>query len=108
MLSRSNLLLWISINNSRRCIKFPVPLPLFVIREMLEPIMDIVAVVGFFNDKLFHIEIKSHHKVYTFSYKQVTDLFDYIMMLLTHLSSQGAYDLVNVRTPDVEVIIRLW
>lgn len=108
MLSRSNLLLWISINNSKNNIKFPIPLPLFVIEEILESILDIIAVIYFFNNKLFHIEIKKHNKVYSFSYEQIKDLVGFIMQLTADLTSKESYDLVNVKTPEVEVIIKLW
>lgn len=101
MWNRSNLLLWVSIKkDSKGTFRLPVPVPLVVVQEIMEPFLEILEIISYFAEK-------SVNKKFHLTFRQINDVLELFEELLASLTQCEPFDLVNVKTSDVEVIVKI-
>ena len=95
--------LWLRLQlESRKDIAIPIPLPLSVFQELLDCLLDLLTIACFFTPKLSSFKTSSHITVYS-----MKALVLMIMKLLDSLTEGEPYDLVDVTTDKVKVLIKI-
>lgn len=96
-------LLWIKLRiENRRFISIPFPIPLYIFQELLDCILDLLTVVCFFVPKMPDPNSSSRITIYS-----VKDLVIIVMKLLDSLTVDEPYDLVDITTDEVKVLIKI-
>lgn len=96
-------LLWIKLQiENRRFISIPFPIPLYIFRELLDCFLDLLTVACFFVPKVPDPDSSSRITVYS-----VKVLVIIVMKLLDSLTEDEPYDLVDVTTDKVKVLIKI-
>lgn len=96
-------LLWIKLRiENRRFISIPFPIPLYIFQELLDCFLDLLTVVCFFVPKVSAPNSSSRITSYS-----VKDLVILVMKLLDSLTGDEPYDLVDVTTDKVQVLIKI-
>ena len=96
-------LLWIKLRiENRRFISIPFPIPLYIFQELLDCILDLLTVVCFFVPKM--PDPNSYSRITLYSVK---DLVVLVMKLLDSLTGDEPYDLADVTTDKVQVLIKI-
>lgn len=104
MLIKGFRILWIKIRvKNRRFIRIPFPIPLYIFEELLDCFLDILNVVYFFVPKVSKANSFSQFNVYS-----VKTLVIMVMKMLESLTGEESYELVEVTTDKVEVLIKIW
>ncbi len=109
MWNKSNLLLWISIKKgSKNSFRFPIPLPLIVVQEIFEAFLELMVIGNLFvaRRKKYEVKIQAPH-IHHFSIVQINEVLVLLGELLSSLTDCEAFELVNVKTPEVEVVIKI-
>lgn len=103
------MLLWISIKKeSRNFFSLPVPIPLFVLQEIFESFFELIAIGHFFVARRTNTEVLVIAPAYQkFSFSQIDELLVFLNQLLSSLADCEPFDLVNVKTPEVEVVVKI-
>uniref|UniRef100_UPI0006D05EB1 hypothetical protein n=1 Tax=Clostridium sp. NkU-1 TaxID=1095009 RepID=UPI0006D05EB1 len=91
--------LWI---DNRRFMNIPFPIPLYIFRELLDCFQDLLAAACFFVPKVPDPGLSSQITI-----DSVKDLVIMAMKLLDSLAVDAPYDLVDVTTDKVKVIIKI-
>ncbi len=96
-------LLWIRIRTTnKRFIDIPFPIPLYLFQELLDCFLDLLSVICFFVPKEPDSNPSSRITIHS------VKLF--VIMLIKLIDSLGGeepYDLVDVTTDQVQVLIRI-
>lgn len=96
-------LLWLKLQiDNRRFISIPFPIPLFIFRELLDCFLDLLTAACFFVPKVPGPGSASGITVYS-----VKELIIIAMKLLDSLAGDETYDLVDVTTDNVKVLIKI-
>lgn len=96
-------LLWLKLQiEGRRFIKIPVPISLIVFYELLDCFLDVLNVGCFFSPKA--INSNSTSKITIYSVKELVVL---VMKLLDSFAQNESYDLVDIKTDNVNILIRI-
>lgn len=96
-------LLWIKLQiESRRFIGIPFPIPLFIFQELLDCFLDLLTAACFFIPKTPDPSSSSRITI-----SSVKVLITMIVKLLDSLTGDGPYDLVEVTTDKVKVLIKV-
>lgn len=96
-------LLWIKLETSnRRFISIPFPIPLYIFQELLDCFLDLLTVACFFVPKVPNPNSSSRFTIYS-----VKALVIIVMKLLDSLTEDEPYDLVDVTTDKVKVLIKI-
>lgn len=96
-------LLWIRLQTrDRRFIRIPFPIPLYIFQELLDCFLDLLAVAYFFVPKVPDPDSSSRITIYS-----VKALVIMAMKLLDSLTGDEPYDLVDVTTDKVRVLIKI-
>lgn len=95
--------LWIRLQlEDKRFITIPFPIPLYIFEELLDSFLDILVVACFFVPKAPAPNTSSRVSV-----RLVKELVVAIIILLRSLNSDEPYDLVDVTTDKVKVLIKI-
>ncbi|WP_041703641.1 hypothetical protein [Lachnoclostridium phytofermentans] len=96
-------LLWIKLQiKNTRLFRIPFPIPLFIFQELLDCFLDLLTVACFFVPKVPDSNSSSRITIYS-----VKTLVIMVMKLLTSLTEGEPYDLVDVTTDKVKVLIKI-
>ena len=96
-------LLWIKLRiENRRFISIPFPIPLYIFQDLLDCFLDLLTVACFFVPKVPDPNSSSRIIIYS-----VKDLVILVMKLLDSLTGDEPYDLVDVTTDEVKVLIKI-
>lgn len=96
-------LLWLKLQiEGRRFLKIPFPISLFIFYELLDCFLDVLNVGCFFTPKVTNSNSTSKVTIYT-----VRELVTMVMKLLDSLAQNESYDLVDVKTDKVNILIRI-
>ena len=96
-------LLWIKLRiENRRIISIPFPIPLYIFQELLDCILDLLTVACFLVPK--GPDPNSYSRITLYSVK---DLVVLVMKLLDSLTGDEPYDLADVTTDKVQVLIKI-
>ncbi|MBC3889403.1 hypothetical protein GH810_13895 [Acetobacterium paludosum] len=95
--------LWIRLQiEDRRFIKIPFPIPLYIFEELLDCFLDILIIACFFTPKVLASNTTSRISVHL-----VKELTYDVIKLLQSLNSNEPYDLIDVSTDKVKVLIKI-
>ena len=95
--------LWIRLQlEDKRFLMIPFPIPLYIFEELLDSFLDILVVACFFVPKTPAPNTSSRVSV-----RLVKELVVAIIILLRSLNSDEPYDLVDVTTDMVKVLIKI-
>lgn len=96
-------LLWIKLRiENRRFISIPFPIPLYIFQELLDCFSDLLTVACFFVPK-----VPDPNSSFRLTIYSVKDLVIIAMKLLDSLTGDEPYDLVDVTTDKVKVLIKI-
>jgi len=96
-------LLWIKLQiDNRMFISIPFPVPLYIFQEILDCFLDLLTVACFFVPKVPYPNSSSRITIYS-----VKALVIMVMKLLDSLTEGEPYDLVDVTTDKVNVLIKI-
>lgn len=115
---KSFRLLWIRLETSnKRSISFSLPISLYVFQELLDCILDLLSVACFFVPKVSTSKVpdskvpvskvpntNSSSRITIYSIKELVIIF---MKLLESLTEDEPYELVDVTTDEVKVLIKI-
>lgn len=87
---------------NKRFIMIPFPIPLYVFEELLDSFLDILVIACFFAPKTPAPNTSSRVSV-----PLVKELVVAIIILLRSLKNDEPYDLVDVTTDKVKVLIKI-
>lgn len=100
---KGSRLLWLKLQiEGRRFIKIPFPISLVVFYELLDCFLDVLSVVCFFVPK--GTNSNSASKITIYSVKELVLL---VMDLLDSFAQNESYDLVDIKTDNVNILIRI-
>lgn len=103
MLNRGFRSLWIRLQlEDKRFIAFPFPIPLYIFEELLDSFLDILIIACFFAPKAPAPNASSR-----VSGHLVKELVIAVIILLRSLNSDEPYDLVDVTTDKVKLLIKI-
>ena len=95
--------LWLRLQlESHRYIAIPIPLPLSVFQELLDCLLDLLTLACYFAPKPSSLKASSHITVYS-----MKALVIMVIKLLDSLTEGEPYDLVDVTTDKVKVLIKI-
>lgn len=95
--------LWIRLQiEDKRFIKIPFPIQLYIFEELLVCFLDLLSVASFFAPKTTAPNPSSHISIHL-----VRALVIDVIKLLRSLSSDEPYDLIDVTTDKVKVLIKI-
>lgn len=95
--------LWIKLQiENTRFLRIPFPIPLFIFQELLDCFLDLLNVACFFVPKVPDSNSSSRTTIYS-----VKTLVLAVMKLLASLTEGEPYDLVDVTTDKVKVLIKI-
>lgn len=106
MLNRMNLLLWVSIQK-KHTFYIPVPIPLYVVAEIFEGLVDLMTLVSPFFSRKDNSVNQYVPKLHTFSISQLNDIIGLLEELLESLTTSEPFDLVTVSTPDISINVKV-
>lgn len=86
----------------RRFIKIPIPIQLFIFEELLESFLDILNIACFFVPKTAHPNSGSSLSIHS-----TKALVIAVLTLLGSLNIDEPYDLIDVTTDKVRVLIKV-
>lgn len=96
-------LLWIKLETqNRRFISIPFPIPLYIFQELLDCFLDLLTVACFFIPIVPNPKSSSRITIYS-----VKALIIVVMRLLDSLTEDEPYDLVDIATDKVKVLIKI-
>jgi hypothetical protein len=96
-------LLWLKLQiEDRRFLKIPVPISLVVFYELLDCFLDVLNVGCFFAPKVTNTNSTSKFTIYS-----VKELVVLVMKLLDSFAQNESYDLVDIKTDNVNILIRI-
>lgn len=96
-------LLWIKLQiENIKFISIPVLIPLYIFHELLDCFLDLLTVTCFFIPKVSNPNSSSRITVYS-----VKVFVSIAMKLLDSLTEDDPYDLVDVTTDKVKVLIKI-
>ncbi len=106
MLNRVYTIIWVSVKmKGKRGFSFPVPLNLF--DELLASTIDLFEVIQIFSPNTSVPKITSGEKKLYFSPKAIKILLESLFTLLHSFNGCGPYELVEVETDEVRVLIKI-
>jgi len=95
--------LWIRLQiEDKRFIAFPFPIPLYIFEELLDCFMDLLIIACFFSPKRSAPNPSSRVSVHL-----VKELVVAVIILLRSLNDNDPYDLIDVTTDKVQILIRI-
>ncbi len=95
--------MWIKLRiENRRLLSIPFPIPLYILQELLDCILDLLNVACFFVPKVPEPNPSSQFTIYS-----VKTLVIMVMKLLDSLTGEESYDLVDVTADKVRVLIKI-
>lgn len=95
--------LWIKLRiENRRFIRFPFPIPLYIFQELLDCFQDLLAAACFFIPKV--PDPSSSAPITIYSVKELVIITE---KLLDSLAGDEPYDLVDITTDEVKVLIKI-
>jgi hypothetical protein len=96
-------LLWLKLQiEGKGGINIPFPISLHVFYELLDCFLDVLIVGCFFAPKTTDSNFTPKVTIYN-----VKELVMVVMKLLDSLAQNESYDLVNVKTDNVNILIRI-
>lgn len=96
-------LLWIKLQiENKKLINIPFPIPLYIFQELLDCFLDVLTVACFFVPRVPDPNSSSRITIYS-----VKILVIMVMKLLDSLTEGEPYDLVDVTTGEVKVLIKI-
>lgn len=96
-------LLWLKIQiEGKGGINIPFPISLYVFYELLDCFLDVLIVGCFFVPKVPNSSSVSRITIYS-----VKELVMIVMKLLDSLAQNESYDLVDVKTDNINILIRI-
>lgn len=96
-------LLWLKLRiEDRRFIGISIPIPLYPFQELLDCCLDLLTAACFFVPKAPDSSSVSRITIYS-----VKELVIIVMKLLDSLTEDESYDLINVTTGNVKVLIKI-
>ncbi len=96
-------LLWIKLEISNtKFFRIPFPIPLYIFQELLDCFLDLLTVACFFVPKT-----SKTHSSSRITIGSVKALVIMVMKLLDSFTEDEPYDLVNVTTDKVKVLIKI-
>ena len=96
-------LLWIKLRiENRRFTSIPFPIPLYIFQDLLDCFLDLLTVACFLVPK--GPDPNSYSRITLYSVK---DLVVLVMKLLDSLTGDEPYDLADVTTDKVQVLIKI-
>lgn len=95
--------LWIRLQiEDSRFIKIPFPIPLYIFEELLDCFLDILVIGCFFTPKAPAPNPSSRISIHL-----VKELVIDVLKLLQSLNGEEPYDLIDVSTDKVKVLIKI-
>ncbi|WP_373482124.1 hypothetical protein [Acetobacterium sp.] len=95
--------LWIRLQiEDKRFIKIPFPIKLYLFEELLDSFLDILIIACFFAPKVPAPNASSRISVHL-----VKELIVAVIILLRSLNGDEPYDLIDVTTDKVKVLIKI-
>lgn len=111
MLSRFYPVLWISIRVSKeKNFSLSLPLSLIVLEELLDSVLDLFEIAVWFmpNKKPLLVDkANSNYSSNSFSPVVIAETLKATRLLFRSLRAREPYDLVDVTTDDVRVLIKI-
>ncbi|HHV13435.1 MAG TPA: hypothetical protein GXX75_24480 [Clostridiales bacterium] len=96
-------LLWIKLQiENKRFIRIPIPIPFYIFQELLDCFLNLLTVTCFFLPKVPDPDSSSRITIYS-----VKALVIMVMKLLDSLNGDEPYNLVDVTTDKVKVLIKV-
>ncbi len=100
---KSCRLLWLNLQiEGRSFTRIPVPISLYVFQELLDCFLDVLTAACFFVPKVPDSSSSSRITIYS-----MKELVIIVMKLLDSLTEGESYDLVDVTTDNVKVLIKI-
>lgn len=95
--------LWLRLElEDSRFIKIPFPIPLYIFEELLDCFLDILIIVCFFAPKSATPNPSSRISIHL-----AKELVIDVIKLLQSLNGEEPYDLIDVSTDKVKVLIKI-
>lgn len=96
-------LLWIKLQiENRRFLNISLPIPLYIFQELFDSFLDLLTVAYFFAPKM--PDQNSSSRINIYSVKLFTAI---VMKLLDSLNENEPYNIVDVSTDKVKVLIKI-
>lgn len=96
-------LLWLKLRiEGGKFIGISIPIPLYTLQELLDCCLDLLTAICFFAPKV--PDSGSAFKITIYSVKELIII---VMKLLYSLTEDESYDLINVTTGNVKVLIKI-
>lgn len=95
--------LWIKLQiENKRFLSIPFPVPLYIFQEILDCTLDLLTIAGLFVPKTSNLKSSSRITIYT-----AKELVIMVMKLLDSITEDEPYDLVDVTTDEVKILIKI-
>lgn len=96
-------ILWIRLQlEDRRFIRIPLPIQLYIIEELLDCFLDLLSIAGFFTPQKLVINSSARISVHSLKALVIAAI-----TLLRSLGEDEPYDLIDVATDKVSVLITI-
>lgn len=94
--------LWIKLQiENKRFLSIPVPVPLYIFQELLDCTLDLLTIAGLFVPKTPN---QNSSQITLFTVKELVIL---VMKMLDSITEGETYDLVDVTTEEVKILIKI-
>lgn len=108
MWNRLYPVMWVSITlKEKRDFSFSFPVPLKLFNELISSTLDLLEVITWFTFKKSIPEITPGEKKVYFSPRAFIELLEGVHSILPSLGNYGPYELVDVTTREVQVLIKI-
>ena len=94
--------LWIKLQiENKRFLSIPVPVPLYIFQELLDCTLDLLTIAGLFVPKTPNLKSSQ------ITLSTVKELVILVMKILDSITEGEPYDLVDVTTEEVKILIKI-
>lgn len=100
--------MWVSIKvKEKKSFSFSFPVPLSLLDELIDSTLDLFRIMLLFTQKTSVPKITSGEKKVYFSPEAIKIALEGTYSLLHSLKDYGPYELVDVTTKDVQVLVKI-
>ncbi len=94
--------LWIKLQiENKRFLSIPFPVPLYIFQELLDCALDLLTIAGLFVPKTPNLKSSQ------ITLSTVKELVIMVMKILDSITEGEPYDLVDVTTEEVKILIKI-
>ncbi|MGN6713119.1 hypothetical protein [Anaerocolumna jejuensis] len=108
MWSKIYPVMWVSVKGKeKRAFSISFPIPLSLLDELIDSTVDLLSVIKLFTPNAPVSKITSGEKKYVFTPEALKVFLEAVRTTMHSLKKDGSYDLVDVATNEVQVLVKI-